>query len=229
MIEVFVGLDVLEHVGVAAVGPNFGDVGGAEESDERSVESDGDVERCGIVGDDAVGELDERHEPADGGLADAVDDARLAGGEIEERRALGALVSGTDEHDAMIVRVEQGAGDFGESVGGPAFAGPGAGGGEQGVVASREFWIGGEGVCVFGGRVEAEIGGGGDAGGGEEIEHSIDGVSRGDAVAFVETEPAELAGVGEADAALSAGPEGEESAASEALGVDDEVVLGCAE
>lgn len=233
MIERVGGGDVLDDVRIAKVGADAGDVRRAIERDHGSIEAHGHVDGGGVVGDDQGGTLDDGHELSDGGRADEIDDARLASAEFEQGRALRALVRCADDGDAGVAPFQEGVGDGGEAVGGPAFAGPAACGREDGD-ARGGVGVETEGACgpVLPRRlgVERHVPDGGDAGAGEQFEHAIDGVTVGwDVVAFGVAEPAEFLRVCVADAARGAGGAGEHAAAEEALGVDDEGVSGGAE
>ena len=232
---------VVEHVGSPAVlddgrllvvGADLGDVCRAVEGDHGAIEASRHMDGRGIVGDDERGTGDEGHQVGDAGFAEAVDDGAVGGCGGEERAALITFGSGADDDDGVEligVAAEEFAGDGGEAIGGPAFAGPAAGGGENRVAFGAEVGVGVEaGECV-GRRVEAQVADGVDVEGREEFEHAVNGVRLADRGGDGVSERAALAGIGGADADGCAGHAGEEGAAGEALGVDDEVVVSAAQ
>ena len=219
---------VLDDVVVALVGADEGGVGGAEEGDGGAVEADCHMQGGRVVGNNERGACDEGHEPSDVGLADEVDDARVAGS--EQGLALVALAGGADDGDAVEAHLKQGAREGRELLDGPALAGPDAGGCEDGVAGAGEVGVAIDALEDGGVGVELHVAERGDAGGFDEGEHAVDAVEgRWDVVLFGQAQPAHLACVGVADAAWCAGRPGEEAAAGEALGIDDEVVVAPAE
>lgn len=214
---------------VAAVGADEGGVGGSEDGDDRAVEANGDVEGCGVVADQDGGVADGGHHLAYGGLGE--EDAGVADEGLAQWGEVGLLL-GRGEDDqvgAGGAGVEQALGDLDVAVDRPALAAPAGGGGDAGISG---FGGGVEQVLVepaivVGIEVEPHVVLEGEAFGGEEGEHAVDGVDGGvDGVAVVVSEPGELAGGGETDAVWGAGESRQQAGAEQALEVEDQVVAG---
>lgn len=219
----------LEDGVVAAVGADEGGVGGSEDGDDGAVEADGDVEGGGVVADQDGGVADGGHHLAHGGLRE--EHAGVAGEGLAQWGEVG-LFLGRGEDDqvgAGDAGVEQALGDLDVAVDRPALAAPAGGGGDAGVSG-----LGGGGeqmlaepAVVVGVEVEAHVVLEGEAFGGEEGEHAVDGMDgEVDGVAAVVPEPGELAGGGEADAVGGAGESRQQAGAEQALEVEDPVVTG---